>query len=153
MSVWGDHQPPPTPTHKTSNPKVLHRPFQDCGLPLPRRRQDQQNNCPCRHPGQRHWPVLPILEGGRCVCPFVSGLHRLRWQHWVFLLGPGGQNLHPTSLPTLLPQVSNMSTAFILFKEIIVYCLVSVVPTPHAQAAPTLLTSLLPNKMPTTASN
>jgi hypothetical protein len=21
-------------------------------------------------------PVLPILEGGRCVCPFVSGLHR-----------------------------------------------------------------------------
>jgi hypothetical protein len=98
-------------------------------------------------------PVLPILEGGRCVCPFVSGQHRLRWQHRVFFGGPGGQNLHPTSLPTLLPQVSNMPAAFILSKEIVVSCLVSVVPTPHAQAAPTLLTSLLPNKMPTTTSN
>jgi hypothetical protein len=55
-------------------------------------------------------PVLLILEGGRCVCPFVSGLHRLRWQHWVFLFGPGGQNLHPTSHPTLLPHVSNWPT-------------------------------------------
>jgi hypothetical protein len=98
-------------------------------------------------------PVLPILEGGHCVCPFVPGQHKLRWQHRVFLGGAGGQNLHPTSLPTLLPQVSNKPTAFILSKEIIVSCLISVVPTPHAQADPTLLTSLLPNKTPTTASN
>jgi hypothetical protein len=32
-------------------------------------------------------PVLPILEGGCCVCHFVFGLHRLWWQHRVFLLG------------------------------------------------------------------
>ncbi len=37
-------------------------------------------------------PVLPILEGGRCVCHFVFGLHRLWWQHRVFLLGLRGQN-------------------------------------------------------------
>jgi hypothetical protein len=35
MLVWGDCQPPPTPTNKTSNPKVLRHPFRDCHLPLP----------------------------------------------------------------------------------------------------------------------
>jgi hypothetical protein len=55
-------------------------------------------------------PVLPILERDRCVCPFVSGLHRLLWQHWIFLLGLGGQKLHPNSLSTLLSQLSNMLT-------------------------------------------
>ncbi len=39
VSVWGDCRPPPTPTDKTSYPKVLHHPFRDCGLPLPRRRR------------------------------------------------------------------------------------------------------------------
>jgi hypothetical protein len=56
-------------------------------------------------------PVLPILEGGRCVCHFVSGLHRLWWQHRVFLLGLRRQNLHPTSHPTPLPHVSNWPTS------------------------------------------
>ncbi len=55
-------------------------------------------------------PVLPILEGGCCVCHFVFGLHRLWWQHRVFLLGLRGQNLHPTSHPTPLPHVSNWPT-------------------------------------------
>jgi hypothetical protein len=55
-------------------------------------------------------PVLPILEGGRCECHFVFGLHRLWWQHRVFLLGLRGQNLHPTSHPTPLPHVSNWPT-------------------------------------------
>jgi hypothetical protein len=55
-------------------------------------------------------PVLPILEGGRCVCHFVFGLHRLWWQHRVFLLGLRGQKLHPTSHPTPLPHVSNWPT-------------------------------------------
>ncbi len=70
-------------------------------------------------------PVLPILEGGRCVCPFVSGKHRLWWQHWVFLLGPGGQNLHPTSLPTPLHPVFNKPTAFTLSGKIVASYLVS----------------------------
>jgi hypothetical protein len=39
VSVRGDHQPPPTLSNKTSNPKVLCHPFWDHGLPLPRRRQ------------------------------------------------------------------------------------------------------------------
>ena len=54
--------------------------------------------------------MLPILEGGRCVCHFVFGLHRLWWQHQFFLLGLRGQNLYPTSLPTPLPQLSNVLT-------------------------------------------
>jgi hypothetical protein len=41
VSVWGDCQPPPTPTNKTSDPKILHHPFRDRGLPLPRRRRAQ----------------------------------------------------------------------------------------------------------------
>ena len=55
-------------------------------------------------------PVLLILGGGRCVCPFASGLHRLLWQQRIFLLGPGGCNSLPTSHPTQLPQLSNMFT-------------------------------------------
>jgi hypothetical protein len=56
-------------------------------------------------------PVLPILEeGGRCVCHFVFGLHRLWWQNRFFLLGRG-QNLLPTSHPTPLPHISNWPTS------------------------------------------
>jgi hypothetical protein len=33
--VWGDRQPPPTLTNKTSEPKVLRHPFRDRGQPLP----------------------------------------------------------------------------------------------------------------------
>ncbi len=59
-------------------------------------------------------PMLLILEGGCCVCHFVFGLHRLWWQHWVFLLGLRGQNLHPASHPALLPHVSNWPTSLTL---------------------------------------
>ncbi len=55
-------------------------------------------------------PVLPILGGVRCVCPFASGLHRPLWQQLLFLLGPGGQHSLPTSHPTKLPQPSNTFT-------------------------------------------
>ncbi len=55
-------------------------------------------------------PVLPILGGGRCVCPFASGLHILLWQQRIILLGQGGCNSLPTSHPTKLPQLSNMLT-------------------------------------------
>ncbi len=62
--VWGDCRPPPTPTNKTSDPKVLRYPFRDRGLPLPRRRRARQNNCPRCRPGQRHWPRAPNSGGG-----------------------------------------------------------------------------------------
>jgi hypothetical protein len=51
VSVWGDCRPPPTPTDKTSDPKVLRHPFRDRGLLLPQRRRARQNNRPCRRPG------------------------------------------------------------------------------------------------------
>ncbi len=45
-------------------------------------------------------PKLRRMEGGRCVCLFVFGLHRQLWQHRNYVLGPGGQRFHPTSHPT-----------------------------------------------------
>jgi hypothetical protein len=39
VSVRGDRRPPPTPTDKTTDPKVLRHPFRDRGLPLPQRRR------------------------------------------------------------------------------------------------------------------
>jgi hypothetical protein len=51
VSVRGDCRPPPTPTDKTSDPKVLRHPFRDCGLPLPQRRRARQNNRPRCRPG------------------------------------------------------------------------------------------------------
>ncbi len=68
VSVWGDRRPPPTPTNKTSDPKVLRHPFRDCGLPLPRGRRARQNNRPCCHPGRRHRPRAPDSgEGPLCM--------------------------------------------------------------------------------------
>ncbi len=71
MLVWGNNQPPPTPTDKTSDPKVLRHPFQDRGLPLPQRRRARQNNRnrPRRRPGRRHWPRAPDSGGGPLCMP------------------------------------------------------------------------------------
>jgi hypothetical protein len=70
VSVWGDCRPPPTPTNKTSDPKVLRHPFWDPGLLLPRRRRVRQTNCPCCRPGQRHQPRAPDSgdSGGGSSC-------------------------------------------------------------------------------------
>jgi hypothetical protein len=51
--------------------------------------------------------ALRKMEGGRCVCLFVFGLHRLLWQHRIYALGAGG-TLPPTphschSYSTCLP--------------------------------------------------
>jgi hypothetical protein len=67
MPVWGNCQPPPTPTNKTSNPKVLRHPFRDHGLPLPQRRWAQQNNCPRCCLGRRYWPRA-LGSGGGLLC-------------------------------------------------------------------------------------
>ncbi len=69
MSVRGDRRPPPTPTDKTSNPKVLRHPFWDCGLPLPRQRRAQQNNCPHCRPGRKNRPRAPDSGGGLLCMP------------------------------------------------------------------------------------
>ncbi len=69
VSVRGDCRPPPTPTDKTSDPKVLRHPFRDRGLPLPQRRQARQNNRPRCRPGRRHWPRAPNSGGGPLCMP------------------------------------------------------------------------------------
>jgi hypothetical protein len=63
-------------------------------------------------------PMLLILEGGRCACLFVFGLHSLLWQHWNYALGPGGHCFYPTSHPTQLPQLFNACTAPTLIRLI-----------------------------------
>ncbi len=69
MSVRGDHRPPPTPTNKTSDPKVLRHPFRDRGLPLPQRRRARRNNCPRCRPGRRNRPRAPNSGGGALCMP------------------------------------------------------------------------------------
>jgi hypothetical protein len=69
VSVWGDCRPTPTPTDKTSDTKVLRHLFWDCDLPLPQRRRARQNNCPCRHPGRRHWTRASDSGGGLLCMP------------------------------------------------------------------------------------
>jgi hypothetical protein len=71
LLVWGNCQPPPTPTNKTSDPKVLRHPIQDRGLLLPQRRRAHQNNCPCCCPGRRHWPRAPDSGGGLLCMPLI----------------------------------------------------------------------------------
>jgi hypothetical protein len=41
--VWGYRRPPPTPTKKTSDPKVLRHPFHTRGQPLPPRKRGGQH--------------------------------------------------------------------------------------------------------------
>jgi hypothetical protein len=66
----------------------------------------------------RFGPTLRRMEGGRCVCLFVFGLHSLLWQHRNYVLGPRGHCFHPTSHPTQLPQLFNACTAPTLIRLI-----------------------------------
>jgi hypothetical protein len=54
-----------------TDPKVPRHLFRDRGLPLPRRRQAQQNNHPCRRPGRRHRPRAPYSGGGLSCMPLI----------------------------------------------------------------------------------
>jgi hypothetical protein len=68
VSVWGAHQPSPTPTDISSDPKVLRHPFRDRGQQLPQRRRARRLNRPRRRPGRRHRPRAPDFGGGpRCM--------------------------------------------------------------------------------------
>ena len=59
--------------------------------------------------------ILRILEGGRSACLFVFGQHKLRQQHWNFIvLGLLAQILQPTLLLTRLPPLSNLHTISVL---------------------------------------
>jgi hypothetical protein len=65
--------------------------------------------------------ILEILEGGRCVCTWPSGLHKLR-QHWTYsVFSRIILILNPTLPPMLLLHVSKRPTAFMLSGAIIVF--------------------------------
>ena len=68
--------------------------------------------------------VLQIMEGGRCVCLFVFGQHRL-WQLLIYLELGTPLILRPILAPTRLPQLSNTPTAIISSGAIVFSCLVS----------------------------
>jgi hypothetical protein len=107
MLVWGDRRPPPTPTDNPPTSVIPSR-IMVCRYHNGGGLDEIIALVVARVEGIV--PVLPILEGGRCVCHFVFGLHRLWWQHRVILLGLRGQKLHPTSHPTPLSHVSNWPT-------------------------------------------
>ncbi len=68
--------------------------------------------------------MLPILEGGRRVCPWSSGLHKL-WQRLVNL-EVESLNLCLTLAPLPLPQLFNKHTTSILSGKLVASYLVSV---------------------------
>jgi hypothetical protein len=67
VSVRGHCQPPPTLTNKTSDPKILHHPFQDCGLPRNKKLSSSS------HRVKGISPVLPIWEGTVVYAPHLLG--------------------------------------------------------------------------------
>ena len=68
-SVWVDCQPPPTPTEKSSDPKVFNHPFRSRGQPLPPRKMRRRHKRPRRRPGRRHRPRAPNSGGGPLCMP------------------------------------------------------------------------------------
>ena len=68
-SVRGDRQPPPTPTEKSSDPKVFNHPFRSRGQPLPPRKMRRRHKRPRRRPGRRHRPRAPNSGGGPLCMP------------------------------------------------------------------------------------
>ncbi len=94
VSVWGNCRPSPTPTNKTSHPKLLCHLFGDRGLPLPRRRQARQNN---NCSGQRHWPRAPDSGGGLLCMPLCF------WATQTAVAASGlfcwGREVKPYTLP------------------------------------------------------
>jgi hypothetical protein len=92
--------------------------------------------------------ILEILEGGRLVCPWPSGLHKLR-QHWTYsVFGRIILILNPTLPPMLLLHVSKRLTAFVLLDAIVVFSHLFMVLTSPNLAVPLSLTGMLPLKMP-----
>ena len=70
-SVRGNRRPPPTPTEKSSDPKVLNHPFRSRGQPLPPRKMRRRHKRPRRRPGRRHRPRAPDSGGGPSCMPLV----------------------------------------------------------------------------------
>jgi hypothetical protein len=105
MLVWGNCQPPPTPTNKTSDPKVLHHPFRDCGLPLPQRRRARRNNHPPHCPGQRHWPHAPDTGGGLLCMSLIFWATQTTAASDLLGVGDGSMStsyISPTSAASLI---------------------------------------------------
>ena len=70
-SVRGNRRPPPSPTDKSSDPKVLNHPFRTRGQPLPPRKMRRRHKRPRRRPGRRHRPRAPNSGGGPMCMPMV----------------------------------------------------------------------------------
>jgi hypothetical protein len=105
-SVWGYRRPPPTPTKKISDPKVLRHPFHTPGKPLPPRKRGRRHKQPRRRPGRRHRPRAPDSGGGSSCMPLIF------WAAQTMaastLLGVGEPKLtsyiSPTSAATSIQQ-------------------------------------------------
>jgi hypothetical protein len=70
-SVRGNRRPPPAPTDKSSDPKVLRHPFRTRGQPLPPRKRGRRHKRPRRRPGRRHRPRAPDTGGEPSCMPLI----------------------------------------------------------------------------------
>ena len=109
--VWGNRRPAPTPTKKSSDPKVLRHPFRTRGQPLPPRKRGRRHKRPRRRPGRRHRPRAPDSGGGPSCMPLVF------WATQTMaassLLGGGEPKLTSYISPT--SAASNIQQAYRLY--------------------------------------
>ena len=110
-SVRGNRRPPPAPTDKSSDPKVLRHPFRTRGQPLPPRKRGRRHKRPRRRPGRRHRPRAPDSGGKPLFMPLVF------WATQTMaassLLGGGEPKLTSYISPT--SAASNIQQAYRLY--------------------------------------
>jgi hypothetical protein len=112
VSVWGNRQPPPTPTDPTQRSSVIPSRIMVC-----RYHEGGGRNSTIAHvvaQVEGIVPMLPILEGGRCACPLFLGYTdcggSIVFFCWgrevkIYTLPPTPLRclMYPTGLPVLRP--------------------------------------------------
>ena len=94
-SVRGDRHPPPTPTEKSSDPKVFNHPFRSRGQPLPPRKMRRRHKRPRRRPGRRHRPRAPNSGGGPLCMPLCFWATQTVVAASVLFVGAPGSKFIP----------------------------------------------------------
>ena len=99
-SVRGNRRPPPAPTDKSSDPKVLNHPFRTRGQPLPPRKMRRRHKRPRRRPGRRHRPRAPDSGGGPSCMPLVFWATQTLAASDLLGVGDCGSTFPPYVSPT-----------------------------------------------------
>lgn len=150
LLVWGNRCTPQTLINISFDPKILCHLFSAHGQQLSWWRQTRCKTHCCDHMGWRIDPMLQNMEGGHCICPFATGLYKLR-HHLYLELRQLVLPLNPTLAPSSLHQISNTTTTSTQSGALIFSYLTYLAHLPPIQAPLTTLTCIPPNGMPSTA--